>query len=392
MTAKKYLLVVGGATASGKTALALALARQFNTVILSADSRQFYREMSIGTAKPDADTLATVPHYFINSLSIEQSYSAGDFERDALELLQRLFQERDMIVVAGGSGLFIKALCEGFDDFPEVSEAARQRVQEWYASEGLAGLQQRLREADPVYYQQVDKDNPQRLRRALLVCESTGRPYTDFRRGHAVERPFESIYLMPHWPRDTLYARINQRVADMVAQGLVAEARSLFPKEHLNALQTVGYQELFDHFRGQTDLDTAIAAIAQHTRNYAKRQLTWFRNQGSWKRFPGGDTDTCIRYIEWLIRHGLRLQSERHTGLDGLLTETLSFVREETVIAGVQCDQTRRSVTVHIRDNPDFPEARTFLLHECLYRYDDKPIFVAESGQKLTRLLNLHKN
>jgi len=373
MTAKKYLLVVGGPTASGKTDVALALARHFDTVILSADSRQFYREMTIGTAKPEKAVLEAVPHYFIDSLGITESYSAGDFEREGLLLLEQLFQSRDIVVVAGGSGLFIKALCEGFDLFPEVSEAAQTKVREWYAGGGLVALQQRLQEADPLYYEQVDRDNPQRLMRALAVWESTGQPYSDFRKGQTHQRPFESIYLMLDWPREVLYERINRRVAEMVDRGLVEEAHSLYPQRHLNALQTVGYQELFEYFSGQTTLETAIAAIAQHSRNYAKRQLTWFRNQGNWKRFHPSELDICLRYIQWIIRHDLNFQGLRRAETG---TETLTFVSNDTPVASAVCQLTPRAVHVQIPEVQEYPEAVEFLWHECRHRYAEKQIFV----------------
>ncbi len=273
----KTLLVVAGPTASGKTAAAIGLARHFNTVILSADSRQFYREMSIGTAKPDAKELAAAKHYFIDSHSVEQLFSVGDFEKQGLALLDELFKVHDIVILAGGSGLYIKALCEGFDDIPQADEGVREQLNNELAEKGLQPLQEELEKVDPAYYTEVDINNPQRVIRALEVYRSTGQPFSSYRKAVSNKRPFNCIKIALDLPREVLYNRINTRVDMMVAQGLVNEVRSLLPYRHLNALNTVGYSELFDHFDGKTDLNTAIELIKQNTRRFAKRQLTWFR-------------------------------------------------------------------------------------------------------------------
>ena len=273
----KTLIVIAGPTASGKTAAAIRLAQHFNTVILSADSRQFYREMSVGTAKPDTEELAAVQHYFINSHSIQQRFSVGDFEKQALALLDELFRVHEVVVLVGGSGLYIKALCEGFDDIPQADEGIREQLNKELEQTGITALQDELKTVDPVYYDEVDIDNPQRIIRALEVFRSTGEPFSSYRKAAISERPFECIKIALDLPRDVLYDRINTRVDTMVSQGLIDEARALLPFRHLNALNTVGYTELFDHFDGKTDLAMAISLIKQNTRRFAKRQLTWFR-------------------------------------------------------------------------------------------------------------------
>ncbi|MEO1714074.1 MAG: tRNA (adenosine(37)-N6)-dimethylallyltransferase MiaA [Bacteroidota bacterium] len=294
---QKYLIAVGGATASGKTGLAIRLAQHFQTEILSADSRQFYREMSIGTAKPAPAELAQAPHHFIDSLSIFDPYTVGDFERDALAKLHRLFEKHQVVILAGGSGLFIRAILEGLDDFPEVPEEIKQQLQQAYEEQGLPFLQRELQEKDPVYYEEVDLENPMRVLRALGVIRASGQAFSSFRQGQTKERFFESICVLLDWDRDLLYQRINQRVDLMIEEGLLEEARRLFPHRHLNALQTVGYQELFDHFEGHHDLNTAIELIKRNSRRYAKRQGTWFRKRPIWQGFPPQDWDALLAFI-----------------------------------------------------------------------------------------------
>jgi len=272
----KTLVVIAGPTASGKTAAAIELAKYYQTVIVSADSRQFYREMSIGTAKPTDDELSAARHYFINSHSVTETFSAGDFEKQGLTLLDELFATYDKVILVGGSGLFIKAVCEGFDEFPDTGPAIREKLNEDFKGKGIGFLQERLKIADPSYYETVDLNNPQRVIRALEVFESTGKPYSSYRKSSVNSRPFNIIKLGLNLKREVLYQRINQRVDDMVSQGLIEEVRGLSPYRHLNALNTVGYSELFDYFDGKTDLNTAIELIKQNTRRFAKRQLTWF--------------------------------------------------------------------------------------------------------------------
>jgi tRNA dimethylallyltransferase len=273
---EKTLIVITGPTASGKTAAAIQLANHYKTDILSADSRQFYREMSIGTAKPSNQELAAAKHYFINNLSITESFTAWDYEIQALELLNKLFDKHNYIVLAGGSGLFIKAVCEGFDEFPDMEPGLRGKLNQEFEEKGIADLQQRLKIADPIYYEQVDLNNPQRLIRALEVFESTGQPFSSFRKSNINKRPFRVIKFGLNLPREKLYQQINFRVDEMVKNGLIEEVQSLLPYRNLNALNTVGYSELFNYFDGETDLNKAIELIKQNTRRFAKRQITWF--------------------------------------------------------------------------------------------------------------------
>jgi|SRR6185503_14714207 len=272
----KTLIVIAGPTASGKTAVAIELAKHYKTVVVSADSRQFYREMSIGTAKPSHEEQAAARHYFIDSLSITENYTAGDYESDGLKLLDELFKTRDVVILAGGSGLFIKAICEGFDSFPDIKPGIREKLNDEFLNKGIAYLQDKLKLVDPLYYNQVDLNNSQRVIRALEVFESAGKPYSSFRKSGSGERPFLIVKVGLGIDRAALYERINRRVDEMIKQGLVEEVRSLLPYRHLNALNTVGYAELFDYFDHKTDLETAIALIKQNTRRFAKRQMTWF--------------------------------------------------------------------------------------------------------------------
>lgn len=296
--AKPHLILIGGPTASGKTDLAIALAQHLNTVILSADSRQFYRELRIGNARPDAEELAAAPHYFIADRSVEAPLSAGAYAREALALLEDIYRRHDTAIVVGGSGLYLKALTEGLDEFPEVPAAVRAQLEALYQQKGLAALQRELAAADPTYYAEVDRANPARLLRALAVCRASGQPYSYFRTALPADRPFQPHYLTIDWPRDLLYERIDLRVERMLQQGLVEEARSLYPLRHLSPLQTVGYQELFAHFEGHYDLPTAIGLIQRNSRRYAKRQLTWLRRDGYWQALPPGDTAAALRYVD----------------------------------------------------------------------------------------------
>jgi len=297
MTQQKTLIVIAGPTAVGKTDTAIQLARHYNTVILSADSRQFYREMSIGTAKPNANELAAVKHYFIDSHSITEKFSVGDFEKEALVLLDELFTIHDVVILAGGSGLYIKAVCEGFDELPTADPGIRHRLNQDFTEKGIVYLQDKLRVADPDYYNEVDIHNPQRLIRALEVFETTGKPFSSFRTATVNRRSFNVIKFGLNLPRELLYQRINQRVDIMVEQGLVEEVRSLLPYRHLNALNTVGYSELFDYLDGKTDLEIAIELIKQNTRHFAKRQLTWFGKDKEFIWLEPGDLGEIISQV-----------------------------------------------------------------------------------------------
>ncbi len=294
---KKYLIVVCGPTASGKTALAIQLAQYFNTEILSCDSRQFYREMSIGTAKPDLEELAAVKHHFINNLSIYDAYNAGDYEAEALKLLDKLYEKNNVVIMAGGTGMYIKAVCEGLDDFPEVPEEVKNALQQVFELKGIEALQEELKEKDLNYYKKVDLNNPHRLIRALGICRASGRPYSTFLNAPKAQRYFDSIYIQIDWEREALYDRINRRVDIMMKGGLLDEVKSLLKDQHLNALQTVGYQELFDYLNGRTNLDKAILNIKQNTRRYAKRQITWFKKIPGMRSFQ---PDQLHKIIPWL--------------------------------------------------------------------------------------------
>jgi tRNA dimethylallyltransferase len=274
---EKTVISVVGPTAIGKTKLAIAIAQEYNTEIISADSRQFFKEMNIGTAVPSPEELAAAPHHFIQHKSILEPYSVGDFERDAIAKLESLFETKDIVVLVGGSGLYVDAVTKGLDHFPKVDAAIRPRLNQELATEGIAVLQNRLKELDPEYFNKVDIQNPHRLVRALEICIGTGKPYSSFLNKDKNKRPFKTITLGIEAEREMIYERINQRVDLMVDAGLIDEVKSLIEHKALNALQTVGYKELFNYFEGLWQLDFAISEIKKNTRRFAKRQLTWFR-------------------------------------------------------------------------------------------------------------------
>lgn len=297
MPQQKYLIVVGGATASGKTSLAIELAQQLDTAILSCDSRQFFREMTIGTAKPTTEELAAAPHHFINSLSVEEEYNVGDYERDALQCLDELYVEKETAILTGGSGLYIQAVCEGLDVFPDVPRSIRDAIEQLHEEEGIAPLQAELQASDPTYYAKADIQNPHRLIRALSVCRVSGQPFSSFLNQPKPKRRFTPIFILLEWERALLYERINQRVDKMLEEGLLEEARQLFPFRENTALQTVGYQELFEYFEGNCSLETAIELIKRNSRRYAKRQMTWFRRDARWKSFLPQETSEIKAFI-----------------------------------------------------------------------------------------------
>lgn len=296
-TKRGILIVVVGPTGSGKTALAITLAQHYCAPIISTDSRQFFRGMAIGTAQPTAEELAAAQHYFIADREVEDDNNCGRYEAEALELLDRLFEQHEYVVAVGGSGLYIQALCDGMDNLPEADDEVRDELQRRLDSEGLEALVAQLRELDPAYAEVVDTQNPARVMRALEVCIATGKPYSEQRSGERKERPFNIVKIGTDMPREVLYERINRRVDMMVAEGLVEEARRLYPKRHLNALQTVGYRELFDHFDGKCSMEEAIELIKRNSRRYAKRQMTWFRRDESIGWFSPKDIDDIIAFI-----------------------------------------------------------------------------------------------
>ena len=297
-TKRGTLIVVVGPTGSGKTALSVALAQHYNAPIISTDSRQVYRGMPIGTAQPTAEEQAAAKHYFIADREVDQDFNCGRYESEALELLERLFAEHDYVVAVGGSGLYVQALCEGMDSLPEADEAIRGELKRRLDSEGLDSLVEELRRLDAQYAAEVDLQNPARVMRALEVCLVTGRPYSEQRSGERANRPFNIVKVGTDMPRDVLYDRINRRVDMMVEQGLVEEARSMYSKRELNALQTVGYREMFDYFDGKCSLEEAIELVKRNSRRYAKRQLTWFRRDATTGWFPPADIDAIITYID----------------------------------------------------------------------------------------------
>lgn len=277
MTEAPLLLVLGGPTASGKTELAIRLAQHFRTEIVSADSRQFYREMKIGTAAPDAHQLQLVKHHFVGNLSIFDTYDVATYEKEALLKINELFEQHKVVILTGGSGLFIDAVCMGLDNMPDVEQHIRERVNQMLLENGISALQVELQQIDPEYFAQVDQNNPRRLQRALEVYYQTGRPFSFYRKRQTVPRPFNFVRFTLSPDRLELINRINLRVENMMAEGLLEEVRRLYPHRHLNALNTVGYKELFDYLDGKVNLETAVSNIKVHTRQYAKRQMTWFR-------------------------------------------------------------------------------------------------------------------
>lgn len=293
----KYLISVVGPTAIGKTAMAIEIAKHFNTEILSADSRQFYKEMSIGTAKPTQEEREQAIHHFIDCRSITEDYSAGDFERDALVKLEEVFEHKDIAVLVGGSGLFVKALCEGLDSLPQPGEGVRDYWNQEYQKHGVERLQTYLKQIDPAFYETAELSNPQRLIRAIEVYETTGKPFSYYRKREVVDRPFKIVPIGLNMEREHLYNRINRRVDQMMEQGLLQEVRFLLPYKDSGALQTVGYSELFEYLDGSCSLDEAVENIKRNTRRYAKRQITWFKRMENIRWFHPSEEDEILNYI-----------------------------------------------------------------------------------------------
>lgn len=295
---KPWLVILTGPTGSGKTHISLALASHFHSEILSADSRQFYREMKIGTASPTVDELAAIKHHFVGHLSIQDGYNVSRFEEDTLQLLDRLFHHNRILFLVGGSGLYINAVCHGIDLLPDPNPEVRRELIAMLAAKGISALQEELYKVDRPYAEKVDLANPARLIRALEICRTTGLPYSSLRKNEPKERSFNMLKIGITHPREMLNARINDRVDQMIASGLVDEARKLYPYRQLNALNTVGYKELFSFFDGECDLPAAIEKIKTHTRRYAKRQMTWFAKDTDIRWFSPPDKDQIISAIE----------------------------------------------------------------------------------------------
>ena len=294
----KRLIVIVGPTGSGKTDLSIAVAEHFAAPIISTDSRQFYRGMAIGTAQPSREQMERVEHHLVDCLDVHEEFNCGAYERVALERLSELFADHDTVVAVGGSGLYIKALCEGMDDLPDAEPALREELLRRLETEGLESRVEQLRELDEVYYNEVDRCNPQRVLRAVEVCLTTGKPYSSFRKGGTKQRDFEIVKVGIDYPREELYDRINRRVDMMMEAGLEEEARAMLPCRHLNALQTVGFSELFDYFDGTITKEEAVELIKRNSRRYAKRQMTWFRRDKDIKWFVKPSPEEVIAYLE----------------------------------------------------------------------------------------------
>ena len=294
---KKTLIVITGPTAVGKTALCLEIAKHFDIPIINADSRQIYRELRIGTAQPTKEQMQQVRHYFVGTLGLDDYYSASLFEQQVLECLEQQFQTKDYALLSGGSMMYIDAVCDGIDDIPTIDDETRTLMKQRLADEGLEALVKELKQLDPEYYEIVDRQNPRRVVHALEICTMTGKTYTSFRKREKRLRPFQIIKIGLNRPREELYERINQRVDQMMANGLLEEAKGLYPLRHLNALNTVGYKELFDYLEGRWPLEEAVERIKGSTRRYARKQLTWYKKDERMKWFHPQETEQIISYI-----------------------------------------------------------------------------------------------
>jgi tRNA dimethylallyltransferase len=295
---QRKLIVLVGPTAVGKTSVAITLARHFGTEIISADSRQIFRELTIGTAKPSPVELQQVPHHFVNTHSIHEPYDAAQYGRDALLLITKLFAKHTYLILCGGSGLYVKAVCEGFDEIPDIPEIIRENLMKEYEQHGIRLLQDKMMTLDPEHYQEIDKQNPHRLIRALEVLQGTGKSIRSFQKKNKVEHAFSIVKIGLTLPREILYDRIDRRMDDMISEGLFAEAESLYPFRNINALQTVGYQEIFDYMDGKYDREEAVRLLKRNSRRYAKRQLTWFQRDSEIIWMEPHNIDGIIRAIE----------------------------------------------------------------------------------------------
>jgi tRNA dimethylallyltransferase len=293
----KELIVIAGPTAVGKTGLSIALAKKLNTEIISADSRQIFKELSIGTAVPSSDELSEVKHHFIQNISIHDSYNASKYEDDVNLLLEDLFRKHDRIILCGGSGLYIDAVCKGIDLLPSINPDVRNKIQTKYENEGIESLLEDLLKLDPDSFNKIDLDNPKRVQKALEISVITGKPYSSFLTSPEKKRFYAIKKLALDMNREELYERINKRVAGMINNGLIKEAKSLYPHRKINALNTVGYKELFEHFEGKLSLEDAIIKIQSNTRNYARKQLTWFKKDKNTRWFHPSEFEEIMSYI-----------------------------------------------------------------------------------------------
>lgn len=297
MSSAKTLIVVTGPTAVGKTRLCLDIAKHFDIPIINADSRQIYRELHIGTAQPTEEEMREVKHYFVSTLGLEDYYSASLFEQHVLELLEKLFKDSDYALMAGGSMMYIDAVCDGIDDIPTIDDQTRTTLKKRLEEEGLEKLCEELQRLDPEYYEIVDRQNPKRVVHALEICTMTGRTYTSYRKKEKKQRPFRIVKIGLNREREELYGRINARVDQMMENGLLKEAKTMYPRRALNALNTVGYKELFEYFNGRWPLEEAIERIKGNTRRYARKQLTWYKKDPQIKWFHPDQKEKIINYI-----------------------------------------------------------------------------------------------
>lgn len=295
--------MIAGPTGVGKTDLSVRLAKHFNSEIISADSRQFYREMNIGTAKPTAKQLSEIPHHFINNKSVEELYGAGHYEKDVISLMEKLFESNNILFLVGGSGLYINALLNGVDEFAEIPSELRNKLISDYKNQGIKWLQEEVKKVDPDFFSSADTNNPQRMMRSLEVFLHTQKPYSTFLKNKKAERNFTPVKILINTTRENIYNQINRRTDQMIQNGWLEEAKKLLPFKSMNALKTVGYRELFQYLENEITFKTAVEKIKQHTRNYAKRQLTWFKNQDDFEEFSPDDFEKISSFIS-VITYG----------------------------------------------------------------------------------------
>lgn len=298
----KNLIVITGPTGVGKTELCLRLADSFNVPVINADSRQIFAEIPIGTAAPTKEQQETAKHYFVGNHHLEDYYSASLYEQDVMELLEKLFANRDISILSGGSMMYIDAVCNGIDDIPTIDKKTRETMKRRLAEEGLQALGEELQRLDPEYWEIVDRNNPRRVVHALEICQMTGKTYTSFRKNERKKRPFNIVKIGLNLPREELYIRINTRVTEMISNGLIDEAKNVYRFKGLNSLNTVGYKELFEYFENKISLDEAISKIQSNTRKYARKQLTWFKKDTDMKWFSPNNAEEILKYIESAYR------------------------------------------------------------------------------------------
>ena len=301
----KFLIIILGPTASGKTNASIKIAKSFQTEIISADSRQFYKELKIGTAAPDHSQMSGIIHHFIQTISVHEYFNVSMYEQEVLKILNELFLKKDFVVMVGGSGMYIDVVCHGIDDLPTIDPKIREKLQKKFETEGIEELRSELEKRDPVYYKKADLNNPKRILKALEICVMTGTPYSSFLTQSRKQRPFKILKIGLKPDREELYNNINHRVDEMITRGLIEEARSLSCIRHLNALNTVGYKEMFDYLDGKITLEEAVSLIKRNTRRFARRQLTWFNRDETITWFTPGDIGAIIDFIRLEVGSGI---------------------------------------------------------------------------------------